>query len=202
MARHFADVLAIDPDPEMVALARRTAAKRGLANVEVRQMRAEDLSADIAPLRAAIFGASFHWTDRPRVADAIYDLLVPHGSLVVLSPGGTATDWEGVIRATLARHLGAERRAGGGVYRAGERHEQVLGRSRFRTVETADIAMRQQWSVDEIMGFLASTSYASRAVLGDRAAAFDADLRASLQRFAAQGPLEKLVEYAVIIARR
>jgi hypothetical protein len=107
-----------------------------------------------------------------------------------------------VVRATLARHLGSERRAGGGVYRAGERHEEALGRSRSRTVETVDLAVRERWSVGEIVGFLASPSYASRAVPGDRAAALDDDLRGSLGRCAAHGPLEKLVEYAVIIARR
>src|SRR5690242_4994563 len=50
MARHFDDVVAIDPDPHMVAHARRAAADLGLGNVDVRQMRAEDVSSDLAPL--------------------------------------------------------------------------------------------------------------------------------------------------------
>ncbi len=111
MACHFDDVLAIDPDPEMVAHARRCAADLGLGKVEVRQMRAEDIPADVGPLRAAIFGASFHWTDRRRVADLLYDLLVPNGCLAVLSKiGKEATDWETAIREVLARHLGPTRR--------------------------------------------------------------------------------------------
>lgn len=205
MAQYFDDVLAIDPDPDMVVHARRAIADLGLANVDVRQMRAEDLSAAVAPLRAAIFGASFHWTDRPRVADVIHGLLAPNGCLVVLSPGGIhpeTTAWEAPIRDALARHLGSERRAGGGVYRAGERHEEALRRTRFETIEVADIPVHEAWSVEQILGFLASTSYASKAVLGDRAAAFEADLRRSLNAFASRGPLDKIVDYSVIIARR
>jgi SAM-dependent methyltransferase len=205
MARYFDDVLAIDPDPEMVAHARRAAAGLGRGKVEVRQMRAEEIPADVAPLRAAIFGASFHWTDRPRVADMVYDLLEPNGCLAVLSPDvihkGTS-DWEAAIRAALARHLGSERRAGGGVYRAGELHQEALGRTRFKTIETIGIPVREEWSVEQILGYLASTSHASKAVLGDRATAFEDELRRSLGALATRGPLDKLVDYTVIIARR
>jgi trans-aconitate methyltransferase len=205
MAPYFETVLAIDPDPGMVAHARRAVADLGLGNVDVRQMRAEDIPADVAPLRAVIFGASFHWTDRPRVGDMVYDMLEPGGCLAVLSPAdihkGT-TDWEVAIRDALARHLGAERRAGGGVYRAGELHQEALGRTRFRTIETVDIPVREQWSVEQILGYLASTSYASNAVLGDRAAAFESDLRRSLEALASRGPLDKVVDHTVIIARR
>jgi len=205
MARHFNKVLAIDPDPEMVARARRTAADFGLANVTVRQMRAEDLPADVGPLRMAIFAASFHWIDRPRVGELIYDLLEPNGSLAVLSPSGLhsgSTPWELAIREALKRHLGSERRAGGGVYCEGERHEQALKRTRFKNMEIVNIPVCERWSIDQIVGFLYSTSYASKAVLGDRAAAFEQDVRRSLRRLLPEGQAEKLVEYTVILAER
>jgi SAM-dependent methyltransferase len=201
MSRHFGDVIAVDPDPEMVAYALRAVADLRLENVEVRQLSAEDIPPEVAPVRAAIFGASFHWTDRPRVADMIYDLLAPDGFLAVLRPGGTAA-WEAEVRTAITRHLGPERRAGGGVYRAGESHQEVLRRSRFGRTEVANIPIREQWSVEQILGFLASTSYASKAVLGERAAAFECELRRSLEALAPRGPLDKVVEYEVIIARR
>ena len=205
MARYFDEVLAIDPDPEMVAYARRTAVERGLDNVTVRQIRAEDLQADARPLRMAIFGDSFHWTDRPRVGEMIYDLLEPHGHLAVLSRGGIhtgTTAWETAIREALNRHLGSERRAGSGVYREGERHEQALRRTRFKKVEVVDIPERERWSIDQIVGYLCSTSYASKTVLGDQAEAFEQDVRQRLQGLAPDGEFEKLVEYSVILAER
>jgi SAM-dependent methyltransferase len=205
MARHFDEVLAIDPDPDMVACARRTGADLGLANVFVRQLRAEDVEADAGPLRMAIFGASFHWTDRPRVGDKIYDLLEPGGHLAVLSPGGIHSgmaDWEVAVREVLARHLGRERRAGGGIYREGERHEQALRRTRFRTIEVADIRVREEWSIDQIVGYLRSTSYASKGVLGGRAEAFERDVRRSLSRLRSDGGFERMAEHTIILAER
>ena len=205
MARYFDEVLAIDPDPEMVAGARRSAADLGLDNVTVRQMRAEDIHADVKRLRMAIFGASFHWTDRPRVGDMIYDLLEPQGHLAVLSPGGIhsgTTEWEAAIRAALDRHLGSGRRAGTGVYREGERHEQALRRTRFDKIDVVDIPVQERWSIDQIVGYLRSTSYASKAVLGDRAEVFEQDVRTSLRRLAPDGEFEKRVDYSVILAER
>jgi SAM-dependent methyltransferase len=118
LAPHFDDVLAIDPDPEMVAGASACAATPGLGKVVVRRMRAEDLPKDASTLRLAAFGASFHWTDRQRVADIIYALLQPAGHLALLSASSThsrSTDWEQAVQEELRRCLGPERRAGSGV---------------------------------------------------------------------------------------
>jgi SAM-dependent methyltransferase len=205
MARYFDEVIAIDPDPQMIAYARRTVADLGLGNVTLRQMRADDLQTDTRPLRMAIFGASFHWTDRPRVGDVIHDLLEPNGTLVVLSPSGIhsgTSDWEAAIREALDRHLGPDRRAGSGLYRGGERHEQALARTRFTKVEVTDISVAERWSIDDIVGYLYSTSYASKNILGDRAEAFESDIRRRLHRLATQGEFERLVEYQVILAEK
>ena len=205
LARYFDEVLAVDPEPEMVAYARRTAAHLRLDNVIVRQVRAEDIQADAGPLRMAIFGASFHWTDRPRVGDMIYHLLEPPGHFAIVSPGGIhsgTTDWEAAIREVLNQHLGSQRRAGSGVYREGERHEEALRRTRFEKIEVTHIPVTERWSIDQIVGYLFSTSYASKIVLGDRAEAFERDVRQSLQRLVPDGRLEKLVDYTVILAQR
>ena len=53
--------------------------------------------------------------------------------------------------------------------------------------------MREKRSIDEIVGHLYSTSYASRAVLGDRVQAFERDVRERLTRLAPDGRFEKSV---------
>jgi hypothetical protein len=121
-----------------------------------------------------------------------------------LSPAGipaSATKWEAAIRETLARHLGSERRAGGGLFRKGEPHEQALGRTRFKIV-VANIPVPEQWSIEQVLGYLQSTSYASKAVLGGRADAFEHDLRGVLGKLAPDGLLEKVTDYSLITARR
>lgn len=205
MAPYFDQVLAIDPDPDMVHFARQTAARLGLTHVAVLPMRAEDFMAERGSLRMVIFGASFHWMDRRRVGDAMYDFLSPGGYLAVLSPSGILSgkeDWEIAVQEAVHDYLGPDRRAGSGIYREGELHEEALRGTRFERIETVDILVDDEWSIDRIIGFLYSTSYASHSVLGDCAAAFEADIRRRLAALQPEGRFEKTVEYSVIIAER
>jgi ubiquinone/menaquinone biosynthesis C-methylase UbiE len=77
MSSWFDEVVAIDPDPQMLEVAERSARKRAISNVRFLNIRAEDLSRGLSPLRMATFGPSFHWTDRMLVANWLFDLLVP-----------------------------------------------------------------------------------------------------------------------------
>ena len=118
-------------------------------------------------------------------------------------PGGIhwgTTDWEAAVRAVLRRHLGAERRAGGGVYREGERHEQTLGRTSFDRIGITNIPVREWWSIDEIVGYLYSTSYAPKAILGARCEAFEQELREHMLCLRPDCQFEKVTEYTVILA--
>jgi hypothetical protein len=112
------------------------------------------------------------------------------------------TDWEGAVRSVVEEWIGPERRAGRGVYRAGERHAEAIRNTRFREAKTTDINVTQEWSVDQIIGYLFSTSYASHAVLRDKAQAFAQAIRQRLLEMRADGEFEKVVEYSVISATR
>jgi SAM-dependent methyltransferase len=79
LAPLFEHVVGIDADAAMVAEARREAARRGMANTEWVQMRAEDLPAGLGSFRVATFAQAFHWMDRPRVAAAVFAMLEPAG---------------------------------------------------------------------------------------------------------------------------
>ena len=69
----------------MLAEARRAAEANGLANVRWVQALAEDLPAAApGPYRLITFGQSFHWTNQERVAETIYDMLEPGGSLALI----------------------------------------------------------------------------------------------------------------------
>jgi ubiquinone/menaquinone biosynthesis C-methylase UbiE len=82
----FEEVIAIDPDEQMLQVAARAAWERGIVNVRFLAMLAEDVPKEMAPLRLVTFGASFHWTDRVPVAIRLYDHIEAGGGLVVLAP--------------------------------------------------------------------------------------------------------------------
>lgn len=205
MAKYFTEVLAIDPDADMLKFARKRVNKLKMNNVLLRQMRAEELTDSVGPLRAAIFGASFHWTDRVAVAENLYDLLECGGQLLVLSPSGIhsgKTVWEVAIQETLVQYFGLERQAGSGSYVEGERHEQALERTRFGNIEVVDIPVYERWSIDQLVGYLFSTSYASKSLLGKQAHDFEQTARQRLLSIQPDGCFEKTIEYTVILAER
>jgi len=205
MAPYFEEVIAIDADDDMVCYAKKTAIHSGLHQVNVFPMRAEDIDEKLGRFRIATFGASFHWMDRQYVGDLVYDRLEPNGYIVLLCPDdfqSGETIWEAEIRNVLSKWLGSERRAGGGIYRSQERHETALQRTRFSDIQVNHISVRVQWSIDQIIGYLFSTSYASKAVLGEKAKDFEHDMRERLIRLQPDGCFETIVQYTDITAKR
>ncbi len=201
LAPHFERVLAFDADPAMAEFARQNAQRLQLDHVQVETLRAEDLPTSAGPFRLALFAASFHWMDQVAVAEKIYDLLEPGGALVILAPSGIhvgKSDWERAICEVLEEFLGPERRAGNGVYRRGDRHEVMLRRTRFQNIQTRDILEPEIWTLDEIVGFLYSTSFASTYVLGDLRPAFEAAIRERLEPLRVDGGFAKEQEHTLI----
>ena len=101
----------------MLAEGRRAATELGITNIRWVQALAEDLpGAAPGPYRLVTFGQSFHWTDEARVAEAVYDLLEPGGTLALIvhtvegravppSPGPPPIPHE-EIKALVEKYLG------------------------------------------------------------------------------------------------
>src|SRR5580658_8087668 len=86
LAQLFDQVTALDPEPGMLLAGRRRCQLAGVANVRWVQSVAEDIATlNLGSWRVVTFGQSFHRVRRLEVAEAVYDLLVPRGSLVLIS---------------------------------------------------------------------------------------------------------------------
>ena len=94
----FEDVVAIDPEPDMLRVAARVAHERSVTNVRFLRLSAEDLPPALAPLRLVTFGNSFHWTNRVKVAHAVFPLIAPGGGGVILA---SSTVWPPTRRISL-----------------------------------------------------------------------------------------------------
>ena len=85
LAGLFTEVIGLDPDADMLWEAASRAEELGVENARWVHARAEDIEQlRLGACRVVTFGQSFHWTDRERVAETIYDLLEPGGALVLI----------------------------------------------------------------------------------------------------------------------
>lgn len=111
LALLFDEAVGLDPDPAMLAEARRAATELGIRTIRWVKALAEELpGAAPGPYRLVTFGQSFHWTDEARVAEAVYDMLEPGGTLALIvhtpegrSRPGVFWDWPGDTEVILAR---------------------------------------------------------------------------------------------------
>ncbi len=194
LAGLFEEAVGLEPDPNMLAEAVRRAGAAGVRNVQwVRGLAEEIPDLGLGTFRLVTFGQSFHWTDRQRVAEAVYDILEPGGALAIINhawkdrpmppnPGYPPIPHE-AIRATIDRYLGSQRRAGQGFSNwSTEPHQEALARTRFGPARAiycegrADIVQ----DADGVLANYYSTSFAAPHLFGDRLAEFEADVRAEL----------------------
>jgi SAM-dependent methyltransferase len=207
LSRWFEDVVAIDPEPDMLRVAALAAAGHGAVNVRFLPLRAEDVPPSLAPLRLVTFGNSFHWVDREAVARALFPLIVPGGGLVALassSVGVGPEPWRRALRDTVSDWLGPERsrRLGGGRQPGAPHHRDILRGTPFGEARVVDIVTRHTWTVDTLIGLLHSSSVQVRAVLGPRAAAFERDLRERLLGAEPDDRFEDDIAFTITSARR
>jgi hypothetical protein len=218
LAPLFESAVGIDADGDMVAEAARNATVHGVANVDWRHLRAEDISrAELGAFRTVTFAQSFHWMDQPLVARRVRDMLTPDGAWVHVF----ATTHRGVdgddplpyprppwarIDKLVAAYLGDLRRAGQGVLPNGPRsgEEDVMraagygGRTQI-DVSAGDVAER---TTDEIVAAVFSLSNSAPHLFGARLAAFEADLCDVLRDVSPDGRFaERRRDIALIIWR-
>lgn len=194
LADHVAEAIGLDPDAAMLAEGARRADHAGISTIRWVQARAEELpTLGLGTFQLVTFGQSFHWTDRERVAEVVYELLQPGGALALIAhehagqpqpPGpGYPPIPHDAIGALIERYLGPRRRAGQGFAAPpADRSEDALARTRFGMPSRIVCAGRPD-IVQDIDGVLAnyfSTSFAAPHLFGDQRARFEADVRAEL----------------------
>ena len=134
-------------------------------------------------------GEAFHRLDQVAIIEKVLDWLKPGGSIAILGTysilaGGEA--WKEAVRA-VARHWmtrafpagWADARAGAAV--GPDAFKRLLIGASFMDVEVRSFAEPRDWTFDEIVGYLRSTSVCSEGALGDLFSGFEAGLKDALR---------------------
>jgi SAM-dependent methyltransferase len=210
LRRWFPEVWAVDQEPDMVDAVRAKAAAAGAGEVRPVLSNAATLVAEPRYFELATIGNAFHRLDRDLVAVRVLGWLKPGGFLALCWSSGPAAGeqaWQRALGATIDRWraaLGAEHRvpAGWDEPRRRRPDAQVLSDAGFEVAGRHEFTAAHRWSLPELAGYVRSTSALPASVLGDQAAAFDADLAASLGPHSDDGAFTQAASFACELARK
>jgi ubiquinone/menaquinone biosynthesis C-methylase UbiE len=209
IAHRFAEVWAIDQEPDMIAAGRREAARIGVSNVRWLIGRAEDLEAPAGGFDLVTIGEAFHRLDRPHVARLAFAWLKPGGALATLGLGGPhdqAAPWRPIVADVVRSFIGEPaRRLGAPNATLAEEiadQEDDIRRAGFIDIATRSMTMPHVWTLETLLGNARSVSTLSPRALGDRHAAFEAALSEALLAYDPSGRYSESIDCGYTTARR
>lgn len=209
ISSRFAEVWALDLEPEMIEAGRREATRLGIANIQWRVGRAEDFEAPAGAFDLITVGEAFHRLDRPRVAAMAHAWLKPGGGFVTLGYGiaaETAAPWRPIVAAIVRDFIGEPARRFGApnatpaVEQADQ--TQAIRDAGFADVTNHSFVIPYEWTLKTLLGNARSNSTLSRRALGDRHAAFEAALTQALLAFDPSGRYREEIDCGYTFARR
>ena len=188
LAGSFDRVAAVDIEPDMVAVGRAEAARRGIENVTFELGRAEDFEAPPASFDLVTIGEAFHRLEPRIVATKVFAWLKPGRCLATLGTDNRFSGeqaWEVALRDVRDRWLPRAFPGGWGTVLPGGALDQadreaVLRAAGFVEIEEHTFEEELEFGFDKIVGYLASSSVCSRRVLGADFDAWAADLQAAV----------------------
>ena len=212
IAPFVAEVVAIEPEPDMLAEGERRAAMAGIGNVRFVAGSSDDLPALRSPLGmfcAALMGQSFHWmVDKDRVLEDLSAMIDEvDGAIAFVTPRTISIPDElraaqEVTQEILERHLV---NVPPGPHPNG-RHdpfEEILGRSPFPRIERIEriYETRVRPTIESILGYEYTISHVLTR-LGANRGAFEHEARAALSWVKSVGEVSIVRRDEALIGRR
>jgi SAM-dependent methyltransferase len=198
------EVVAMDPEPIMLAIAREETA--GAGNVEVVQGGSNELGPHLRRFKAAVIGRAFHWMDRARTLETLDGMIAPDGAVVLFgdrSPdipeNARIREYDKLLEDWSADDDSKHPLLAKNGYRP---HTSMLLDSPFSRIEEIAVIHRLPLTLENLVDRTLSLSSTSRARLGERADAMLAELAAKFAEWEAQGPMEQVLSSEARIAWR
>jgi SAM-dependent methyltransferase len=172
LAPRFEQVVAVDLEPEMIDVARASAARRGIDNVEWHVGRAEDFEAQEASFDLITIGEAFHRLRQSVVTGLAFRWLRPGGCLATLGLDGRFegdAPWQQTVSRVADEYRARAFPDGWAEVLPGD-----------VDIEEHALDVPHAWTFDELAGYLESTSTCSRRALGVHFEPFIEALRSAL----------------------
>jgi SAM-dependent methyltransferase len=208
LARHIGLVVGVDPEPDMLAIARRCAAESGTANTAWLLGSDADLGILHRLLGGQALGAvtiaqALHWMNHERLFSEIRPLTRPGGGVVVIANGTPL--WQQDSRPSRALRRAVEEwfGTGSGTSSCGtdsetrSRYASALAAARFEVTELVT-EYNEELTVEQVVGGMFS-AMSPEDLAEDRRAAFTAHIAQALPK---DEPFVEVVRVATLIGIR
>ena len=202
LSESFHEVHAIDSSLEMLSKGQEA----GRPNIKWHHTSAEKMEELHQSFDTIVIGNAFHWMNREKVLHSCFNKLAPKGTLAILAGGSVwngKREWQKKIVEVIQKYLGADRRAGSSTYQTdAKKHEYYLERSPLTLVTTGDYTYQYTWTIDQIIGYLYSTSFCNRALLGDKVGEFEGEINDELTKLSSTGSFIESIEVTYFILKK
>jgi len=204
LSKYVGEIVAVEPDPAMISEGKWRAEEANVENIVWQQKRAEDFKGEPDSFQLVVIGQALHWMEQQEVLENILQLVKQDGGLAVVTSRSVwkgKEDWQVKTVEVIKRFLGEERRAGKGTFQGdGRRHDEVIAELPFARHEVQDFKNDYSWNVEKLIGYLYSTTFATKHLFGDRVDEFEAELRQELLKINPADEFTEQQEVTVIMA--
>jgi ubiquinone/menaquinone biosynthesis C-methylase UbiE len=208
LAPYVSTIIAVDPQEEMLGEGVKAAAAGGVTNIawlKGESGKLRKLAPWIGELNLTVIARAFHWMDREQTLADLFKITLPGGGVAIVADSSvfeeSALPWKQAVVQTVKKWVGEERKAGteGTFTHPPKPFETYLKESPFHNLEVAVINTARSWTVEQITGYMYSTSLASPPVLGVKKEPYEADLRGRLLEIEPSGRFTEPVTVKVMM---
>jgi SAM-dependent methyltransferase len=197
------EVVAMDPEPEMLRIAEAEFAAAG--RISFVRGSSFDLSPALGRFRLVTMGRSFQWMDRAETLRRLDRIIEPSGAVALFNSRHLEVPdnaWNADYRALVRRYAEDDRTH---VRRGAESwlyHEAILLDSAFSVLDEISVIERRPVSVAQLVHRAFSRSSTTPDRLGSATPRLAAEVEALLQPMATDGVLTEVVATIALLARR
>lgn len=198
-----AEVIAIDPEPEMLRIAQ--AEFGSIGNIRFLRGSSEDLPPEVGGLHLVAMGRSFHWMDRVATLTRLDRIIEPGGAIALFGSETLdvpETAWMAEYQALVRRYGGTDASHVRHRSRIWVRHEAILLGSCFSTLEQVSVIERHQVTVEQLISRAFSRSSTAPDRLGEAASRLADEIRALLSPTRCDKVLTEVVATSALLAWR
>jgi hypothetical protein len=166
--------------------------------------RAEEVQAPPNSFELITIGSAFHRLGRQLIAERALQWLSPGCCIALLGSNAAwkgKEEWQHIAADVIANWSNKFDSARVRTYKL-SLHEDVLKAVGFEDVEDHRFPTPHVWTLDSFIGYLYSTSQASKALLGDYAKEFENDMRRALLDYDSRGLYPETIDFFYILGRR